>query len=138
MISTKQADANAAWEKTVTAPKEFGLKTDEAKSHCSREWRTEWEHETLQHKENLVVLGTVATERNPKMVDESDTTMAEERLNEAIQLAEHVEKIKRPQDGHEITSKSIARARDLDTREVKLGVLAPMTVALESKTFGTY
>ena len=52
MVSVKQADANETWENTVAALKQIGLNTDEAKSRYSREWRTEWEHETLQHKAN--------------------------------------------------------------------------------------
>ena len=54
----------------------------------------EWEHETLQRKENLVVPGTEATERNLMTMDDIDTSMAKGRLNGAILLAEHVEKIK--------------------------------------------
>ena len=42
VTSTKQSDANATWNKTVAALKKTGLKTDEAKSNCSREWRTDW------------------------------------------------------------------------------------------------
>ena len=33
----------------------------------------------LQHKENLVVLGTEATKRNSMMVDDSDTSMEGKR-----------------------------------------------------------
>ena len=58
VISTQQAHATATWDETVAALKEIGLKTDEAKSHDSREWRTEWARETLHHRENSVVLGT--------------------------------------------------------------------------------
>ena len=82
VIITKQVDANATWDKTAVALKETGPKSDEAKSHYSREWRTEWALETLQHTENLVVLGTGATERNSMMVDDSDTSMAKKRQND--------------------------------------------------------
>ena len=68
--------------KTVAALEEIGLKTDEAKSHCSGEWRTERGHETLQHKGNLVVLETESTELDDG--DERDTTMAKERLHGCI------------------------------------------------------
>ena len=91
MISTNQADANASWEKTFAALKEIGPETDEAKSHDSREWRTE--HETFQHKENLVVLEIEATDRN-SMMDDSDTTTAKRRMNEAILLVEKINDLK--------------------------------------------
>ena len=84
MITTKQTNANATWHKTVAALKETGLKTDEAKSYCSREWTTEWGDETLKHKGNLVVLETDSTKWTSTMVDERDTTMAKERLHGAF------------------------------------------------------
>ena len=92
MISTNQADVNASWEKTFAALKEIGPETDEAKSHDSREWRTE--HVTLQHKENLVVLEIEATDRNSMMVDDSDTTTAKRRMNEAILFVEKINDLK--------------------------------------------
>ena len=55
-------------------------------------------------------------------LDDGDTTMAKERLNEAILFAEHVEKIKGLKTDTRktealwlITSKSTARALDFDT-----------------------
>ena len=47
VISTKQEDADATWDKTVEALKEIGLKTNEAKADYAKEWRTGWEPETL-------------------------------------------------------------------------------------------
>ena len=77
------------------------------------------------------------------MVDESDTTMAKERLNEAILHAEHVENInglktdrKKIEASWLNASKPIERGVDLDTRVVKLGVLASITFVLEAKTRG--
>ena len=90
-IRTKHADANATYHKTVAALREICLAIDEAKSHNPREWRTTWEQTTLHHQEDLVVLGTEATERRSVMVvGESDATMSmeEKKLNEAILLAE--------------------------------------------------
>ena len=94
--TTRQEGSHHTLMTSWSAPKlrEIGLKTDEAKSSNSREWKTEWEHETFQHKENLVVLGTQATERNSMTVDDSDMSLAKGRLNKAILLAEQVEKIK--------------------------------------------
>ena len=87
------------------------MKTDEAKSHNSREL------EKRMGTRDLVVLGTKATERNSMMVDESDTTMAKGKLNEATFLAEHVEKMngsrwttRKTAAPWLITSKSAARA----------------------------
>ena len=62
------------------------------------------------------------------MVDESGTTVVKGRLNEAIFLAKHVEKInglkmgtRKTEASWLITSKSTARALDVDTRVVKPG-----------------
>ena len=111
--------------------KHFGFKTDEAKSH--------WRMENRMGTRDVPAQGELVSSGNRGR----DTSMAKGKLNDVILLAEHVETIngfkmdtRKIESPWLITSKSMARALYFETRVVKLGVTAPMTVVLEDKTGG--
>ena len=76
--------------KSVESLKEVGFEIDQSKSSYTGRERTEWEHRVLSLKENIVVLGTEATEWNSKTADEEDASLARGRLEEACEFSGHV------------------------------------------------
>ena len=79
-----------------------------------------------------MVLGTEATEKNSTVADEFDSTLAQKRLDDATELASHVEAISQMHLDERksealwlMTSKSIARALDFDAKVVNPEKMEP-------------
>ena len=87
-----------------------------------------------------MVLGTEATERNSTAADEDEASLAQARLGDAYEFAgmsrrSHSDTLTRKTEALWLmTSKSIARALDFDTKVVSPKKLRPLAETLEAKT----
>ena len=111
-ISSKQADANATWEKTVEVLREIGVRTGEAKLHYSSGGMT-----LSNTEKNFDVLGTEAAERELENGSRQRHVSGEGKT-ERISLAGGARREnQRRQHGHEEDRGAMARLRRDQLRE---------------------
>ena len=95
----------------------------------------------MAFKKEIVVLGAEATEWNSMAADEQHASLAQKRLNEASEFADHVEAVaqlhldaRKSEAVWLVTSKSMARSLDFDAKVVNSKKMKPLAETLEAKT----
>ena len=141
IVCSDEDDADGIWEETTRALGDIGLEIDQNKSCYTRKGETRWKHKTLKFNKEIVVLGTEATEKNSTVADEFDPTLAQKRLDDATELAGHVEAISQMHLDERksealwlMTSKSIARSLDFDAKVVNPVKMRPLARRLGERT----
>ena len=141
IVSSDEGEADRVWEETTKALDEIGLEIDQNKSCYTRKGETGWRHKTLKFKKEIVVLGTETTEWNSTAADEMNPTLAQKRLDDAIELARHVEAVtqmhldeRKSEALWLMTSKSIARSLDFDAKVVHPEKMRPLAKRLGERT----
>ena len=141
IVSSEESEADKVWDETTKALGEIGLEIDQNKSCYTRKGETRWRHKTLKFKKEIVVLGTETTEKNAAAADEMNPSLAQKRLDDAAELAEHVEAVTRMHLDERksealwlMTSKSIARSLDFDAKVVHPEKMRPLATKLGERT----
>ena len=141
IVCSDEDDADRIWDETTSALGVIGLEIDQNKSCYTRKGETRWRHKTLKFNKEIVVLGTEATEKNSTVADEFDSTLAQKRLDDATELAGHVETMSQMHLDERksealwlMTLKSIARSLDFDAKVVHPEKMRPLARKLGERT----
>ena len=141
IVSSDEGDADRVWDETTKALGDIGLEIDQNKSCYTRKGETRWRHKTLKFKKEIVVLGIETTEKNSMVADEMNPSLAQKRLDDAIELASHVEAVtqmhldeRKSEALWLLTSKSIARSLDFDAKVVHPEKMRPLARSLGERT----
>ena len=140
-MSSDRGEADRVWDETTKTLSEIGLEIDQNKSCYTMKGEISWRHKTLNFKKEIVVLGTEATEKNSTVADEMDPTLAQKRLEDAAELARHVETVTQMHLDERksvalwlLTSKSIARSLNFDAKVVHPEKMRPLAKRLGERT----